>query len=95
MFLLAVFYRNKALRTPVHYFIVNMVISDLIFPVIALPSLISYRYNDGLWLVDGIIGINMYKFDDVGISSNLIGSLSLANGQRPPSGRWILKQWQA
>ena len=31
-----------------------------------------------------IVFIGNYKHSDVGISSNLIGSLSLANGQRQP-----------
>ena len=35
------------------------------------------------------------SLDDVGISSNLIGSLSLTNGHCPPPRRWIMKQWQA
>ena len=39
--------------------------------------------------------INIYKLGDVGITSNLIGSLSLINGQCPPPGRWIMKQWPA
>ena len=33
---------------------------------------------------------SIYKFGDVGISNNLIGSLFLANGQGPPPGRWII-----
>ena len=37
--------------------------------------------------------VSIYKLGDVGISSNLIGSLSLTNGQCPPPGRWIMKQW--
>ena len=39
--------------------------------------------------------ISIYKLDNVDISSNLIGSLSLTNGQCPPPGRWIMKQWPA
>ena len=31
----------------------------------------------------------MYKFGDVGITSNLFGSLSLTNG------KWIMRQWPA
>ena len=30
-----------------------------------------------------------------GITSNLIGSLSLTNGHCPPPGKWIMKQWPA
>ena len=36
--------------------------------------------------------ISIYERSDVGISSNLIGSLSLTNGHCPPPGRWIMKQ---
>ena len=39
--------------------------------------------------------ISIYKLGDVGISSNLISSLSLTNGHCPPPGRWIMKQWPA
>ena len=39
--------------------------------------------------------ISIYKRGDIGISSNLIGSLSLTNGQCPPPWRWIMKQWPA
>ena len=35
-----------------------------------------------------IVVISIYKLGDVVISSNLIGSLSLANGHCPPPGRW-------
>ena len=45
--------------------------------------------------VRGIIVISIYKLGDAGISSNLIGSLSLTNGHCPPPGRWIMKQWPA
>ena len=40
-----------------------------------------------------INNISIYKRDDVDITNNLIGSLSLTNGQCPPPGRWIMKQW--
>ena len=35
--------------------------------------------------------ISIYKLSDVGVSSNLIGSLSLTNGYCPPPGSWIMK----
>ena len=57
----AVFYRNKTLRTTVHYFIVNMAISDLIMPLIYLPWVTSKTCLDGLWLVDGILGTILCK----------------------------------
>ena len=61
MLLVAIFYRNKTLRTAVHYFIVNMSISDLIIPVVFLPWRISQTYHDGLWLVDGVLGSVLCK----------------------------------
>ena len=48
LLIVAVFYKNKSLRTSVHYFIVNVAISDLIIPVIVLPQLIVRAYNDGV-----------------------------------------------
>ena len=59
--LVAVFYRNKTLRTAVHYFIVNMAISDLIIPVVSLPLRIKKIYHDGLWLVDGVLATVLCK----------------------------------
>ena len=44
-----------------HYFIVNMAISDLMISVVHLPWRISKTYRDGLWLVDGITGTVLSK----------------------------------
>ena len=55
LLVVAVFYRNKTLRTPVHYFIVNMAISDLIIPVVVLPLVIAKEHNDSLWMLDEVI----------------------------------------
>ena len=61
VFLVAIFYRNKTLRAAVHYFIVNMAISDLIIPVIHLPWRISKTYHDGFFLVDGVTATVLCK----------------------------------
>ena len=61
LLIVVVFYRNKTLRTAVHYFIVNMAISDLIMPLIYLPWVISRRYYDGLWLIEGLLGTVICK----------------------------------
>ena len=57
------------------------------------------RYSMKLFFIGRIFSrvfqISIYKLGDVGISSNLIDSLSLTNGQCPPPGRWIMKQWPA
>ena len=58
---------------------------------LAISSL-SDMFQDTLFLWMRYI----YKLRDVGSSSNLIGSLSApTNGQCPPPGRWIMKQWPA
>ena len=45
--LIAVFYRHKSLRTPVHCFIMNMTLSDLIIPIVSLPTaIIRLTYHD-------------------------------------------------
>ena len=61
LLIVAVFYRSKTLRTTLHYFIVNMAISDLIMPLIHLPLAISEVYHDGLWLMDGLLGALLCK----------------------------------
>ena len=61
MLLVAVFYRNKTLRSSVHYFIVSMAISDLLMALIYLPWMISKAYHDGLWLVGGVLGTVLCK----------------------------------
>ena len=75
LLIVAVFYRNKALRTPVHCFIVNMAISDLIIPVIFLPCRIADAYCDGVWLVEGVLGTIFCKF--VQIAFSVSGSMSI------------------
>ena len=51
---------------------------ELVFALMFLPE---FSLLFGL-----IIGISIYKLGDVGILSNLIGSLSLSNGHCPPPG---------
>lgn len=54
--LVAVFYRNKSLRTMVHCFIANTAVSDLIIPMFFLPAKISEIFHNGQWLVGGALG---------------------------------------
>ena len=43
-------YKTKAMRTPINYFIVNMAMSDLLYPLILLPFLLTRLYVD-VWLI--------------------------------------------
>ena len=45
---IAAFCRDKTLRTPVNYFIVNMSISDLLVPTISLPIWMTYAVHESL-----------------------------------------------
>ena len=54
--IVVIFYRNKNLRTTVHYFIANAAFSDLIIPTIKLPAKISVIHHNQQWLVDGVLG---------------------------------------
>ena len=72
---IAVFYRNKTLRTPVHYLIVNMAVSDLIIPVVFVPLVIAEQYYDGLWMFDGVIGTLLCKLEKVAWSISITVSI--------------------
>ena len=65
LLVVAVFCRNKTLRTPVHYFITNIAVSDLIIPVVVLPLVIAQEHNDSLWMLDGAIGSLLCKLEKV------------------------------
>ena len=80
--IVAVFHRNKSLRTPVHCFIVNLAISDLMIPLIVLPWTMSYSFLDGLWLVDGVLGTSLCKLVliawDLSINVSILTMLAIA-----------------
>lgn len=52
----AVFFKNSELRSAVNYFVANMAISDLIYPVFVLPWRISEIYLNHVWIVGGPVG---------------------------------------
>ena len=54
-------YRTQTLRKPINYFIVNMAMSDLLFPIfLFLPNLTSL-YVDYQWLISGPLGQALCK----------------------------------
>ena len=74
-FVVAVFYKNKTLRSTVHYFITNMAVSDLIIPVVVLPWLITEAYHDGVWKVDGVMGSILCKLASFSWQVSMIVSI--------------------
>ena len=63
-------YKTKTMRKPINFFIVNMAMSDLLFPVFLIPREIQLLYNDS-WLVSGPLGQALCKlvifFSDVSL----------------------------
>lgn len=54
---LAVFRKSRDIRSVVFYFIVNMAVSDLIFPLFALPRIIGEIFNGPFtWIINGTFG---------------------------------------
>ena len=82
LFIVAVFFKNKSLRTNVHYFIMNMAISDLIIPVIYLPRWITIEFHGWLWLVDGVLGTVLCKLVamslEVSYSASMLSMIAIA-----------------
>ena len=57
IFIIIIVYKNRDLRKTINYFIVNMALSDLVFPLMVLPAeitqLVTYSQH---WHVSGILG---------------------------------------
>ena len=51
-----VVYKTQTLRKPINYFIVNMAISDLLYPIIFIPWNLTYLLLDMAWLIGGPLG---------------------------------------
>ncbi len=45
-------YKTKTMRKPINFFIVNMAMSDLLFPIFLIPRIITQLYIDS-WLISG------------------------------------------
>ena len=54
-------YKTRTLRKPVNYFIVNMAISDLLFPIFVFPAQLTLLYVDSQWLIGGPLGQALCK----------------------------------
>ena len=53
-------YKTKTMRKPINFLIVNMAISDLLFPIIVIPWTIHDHYIDS-WLIGGPLGQALCK----------------------------------
>ena len=48
-------YKTKTMRKPINFFIADMAMSDLLFPIFVVPPLILRLYTDS-WLIGGSLG---------------------------------------
>ncbi|XP_020620877.1 RYamide receptor-like [Orbicella faveolata] len=53
-------FKTQTMRKPINFFIVNMVMSDLLYQIIKIPQLIQVLYIDS-WLIDGALGQALCK----------------------------------
>ena len=57
IFIIIIVYKNRDLRKTINYFIVNMALSDLVYPMILLPVKITELVTDSnQWHFSGILG---------------------------------------
>ena len=53
-------YKTKTMRKPINFLIVNMAMSDLLFPIFAIPPDIQWHYTKS-WLIGGPLGQTLCK----------------------------------
>ena len=56
-------YRTRSMRKPINFFIVNMAMSDLLFPIVCFPYLVI-EINFGNWSLRGPVGQAFCKLHD-------------------------------
>ncbi|XP_022778342.1 octopamine receptor 1-like [Stylophora pistillata] len=66
--------KTKTLRKPIIFFIVNMAMSDLLFPVFLLPRILTRLYVD-TWLIKGPLGEAMCKIVSYSIEMSALVSI--------------------
>ena len=69
-------YKTKTIRNPVNFFIANMAMSDLLYPIILIPKEIQGLYIDS-WLIGGPLGQALCKL--VVFVTDLSAAVSIQN----------------
>ena len=60
-FIAVIVYKTQTMRKPINYFITNMAMFDLLFPIFLLPSNLTGLYLDNQWLISGPLGQALCK----------------------------------
>ena len=62
VFIIAIVYKHRDLHKTINYFIVNMAVSDSIFPLMSLPVQLGQMQADSQhWPINGILGLMFCK----------------------------------
>ena len=54
-------YKTKTMRKPINFFVVNMAMSDILYPIFVLPWNIQWLYMNSSWLIGGPLGQALCK----------------------------------
>ena len=77
-------YKTKTMRKPINFFIVNMAMSDLLFPIFLFPLEIQMLYIDS-WLIGGPLGQALCKLvvflSDVSKAVSILSLVLIAVGR--------------
>ena len=68
-------YRKKTLRTPINILIVNMALSDLLFPIFLFPQILVRLNTAGYWLVGGPLGQAVCKLSSFATNVSTLVSI--------------------
>ena len=78
IFIGIIVYKTKSLKKPVNYFIANMAMSDLVYPISMLPRDVASLFISDSWLFSGPLGQALCKLVSFSIEvSTLVSSQSL------------------
>ena len=78
IFIGLIVYKTKSLKKPVNYFIANMAMSDLVYPISMLPRDVASLFISSSWLVSGPLGQALCKLVSFSIEvSTVVSSQSL------------------
>ena len=67
-------YKKKSLKKPVNFFIVNMAMSDLVYPISMLPRDVALLFISSSWLVSGPLGQALCKLASFSIEVSILVS---------------------
>ena len=78
IFIGIIVYKTKSLKKPINFFILNMAMSDLVYPISMLPRDVASLFIGSSWLISGPLGRALCKLGSFSIEvSTVVSSQSL------------------